>query len=80
MDRGALSRTHTKLTIEKRFNAGLLDEARATVVRLRALTPEVMVNHLSPSAIRSIVSSISQARGWRWARRQDRRSHFPIAE
>jgi hypothetical protein len=48
MDRGALSRTHTKPTIEKRPNAGRLDEARATVVRLRALTPEVMVNYPLP--------------------------------
>lgn len=40
---------------------GLLDEAHATIARLRAVTPEVMVNYPLPSATPGIVSCISRA-------------------
>jgi hypothetical protein len=43
---------------------GLLDAARDTIVRLRAITPEVMVNYPSPFATPAIVSCISRAGGW----------------
>jgi hypothetical protein len=47
---------------------GLLGEARATIARLRAITPEVMVNYPLPSATPAIVSCISPVCAWRRVR------------